>query len=330
MPDVIEVASDLEEYLQAWNAIMSLYYWYNESPVFDWNKLEEIDDMTESFHEDSHRFFVYRKSATSEIEGLMGIRLSKPEAVIQRWEPAAKPGLDTDVITTKLLKKGIDIARESGCEKIRIIQKYPIARSDSGLRLIRIYEANGFGDPHAPSVELFMSTSDKQFNPVFLSKIEYATREGYTDEELADLIVRCFTSTEEDRRIHMKDQGVTDPEVTLIVVRRTREGGYGESPPECTHLALVDGRLAGIVGSFIRSDRYHPRVGVLGPVGVLPQYRRMGIASFLVTSALKNLKEMGCLFSAVGTPENNYGAIQLYQRCGFQDRNRLVTLRLQL
>ena len=83
-------------------------------------------------------------------------------------------------------------------------------------------------------------------------------------------------------------------------------------------VAVVDGTPAGFVCSTIREHENRPRFGLIAILGVIPEYRRMGIGSWLVCDALNKFKRRGCNHGYVGTPQANMKGIRLYEKNWFK------------
>lgn len=75
------------------------------------------------------------------------------------------------------------------------------------------------------------------------------------------------------------------------------------------YLALADGETAGYIGVQIFSGE-----GYVTNVGVLPEFRRRGIAKALIKRALENEME----FLTLEVRESNLPAIGLYEKLGFE------------
>lgn len=74
-------------------------------------------------------------------------------------------------------------------------------------------------------------------------------------------------------------------------------------------VATVDGAVAGYMGLQVFSGE-----GYVTNIGVLPQYRRRGIARALINEELKNDMD----FISLEVRKSNLPAISLYAKCGFE------------
>ena len=84
------------------------------------------------------------------------------------------------------------------------------------------------------------------------------------------------------------------------------------TPDDHLYLARVDGKPAGSTQLLSRGD-----MGYIDFVGVLPQYRRRGVASVLVTRAAADSQQMGKRWTTLETATGS-NAERLYQTLGFR------------
>lgn len=82
-------------------------------------------------------------------------------------------------------------------------------------------------------------------------------------------------------------------------------------------LALAGGEPAGfVIGNIdVATD---PPGGEVWQVGVVPAHRRRGLASALMVEAMRRMKAAGVLEIHLEVNVNNPGAIQAYEKLGFE------------
>jgi len=326
----IDFATDWELFSEAWKSSMEHYYWYKENPIFDFNKDEELDEMSSDFDRLGNLFLVARPSDHDEIVGVLGLRYSEVMARIRRWEPAVIPNNSADEIRKALLHRAMDHLSSIGVKRVGYLLKHPIKAPDIIDDLISIYNGLGFERTRPDSVDLTMSLHNLCQSLETPQDVTIETGENFTFEDLASITVKSFTSTPEEREIHGFDKTVTEHIQATALMQRIAEGYYGPSPDKLRKVALVDGVPAGFLGGFMVESNHKPLTGVLGPMAVLPTFRRKGIASYLISEILRTLKNHGCEYAAVGTPAKNTGAIDLYEKAGFELSCKLITLEKDL
>ncbi|MBS7623476.1 ribosomal protein S18-alanine N-acetyltransferase [Candidatus Bathyarchaeota archaeon] len=99
--------------------------------------------------------------------------------------------------------------------------------------------------------------------------------------------------------------------------------------PDAFVVAEAQGRLVGYVmcrteSGFSDFVRMRPvRKGHIVSVAVMPEYRRLGIARSLMSSAIAALSTYGCSEAFVEVRVTNEPAIQLYRKVGFEVVRRI-------
>ncbi len=324
----IERALDWDEYRTAWSELMKDYYWYKQDPVFDWNKHEELREMQETFSSPDYGYYYAKTRGGSKVVGVLGVSSNNADMTIRRWEPTvADQGRDRDVADS-LLEYITRKAEETGKSALNATVKYPVG-TECADWLLSLYQRHGFSVLLQPQAGLLMKLPSRPFALPLVMDVSITNCDGLSDAEIARLVVACFTSTAEDQRIHRGHTSVTDYPTALQAIKRLGSKEFVHSSDQW-QVAIADGQPIAVVGSLISPSHTSPQVGVLGPVGILPAYRRKGITSLLVLSVLNALLEVGCEFAAVGTPEHNYPALKMYEHLGFRDRERLIHLRKSL
>ena len=92
-----------------------------------------------------------------------------------------------------------------------------------------------------------------------------------------------------------------------------------ERDPELSLVACAGDEIVGTV-----LGGYDGRRGYIYHLGVLPRFRRQGIARRLVTEVAKRLTALGCSKFNLSVDPNNAGAIVFYESLGFAGQHRLM------
>jgi len=103
--------------------------------------------------------------------------------------------------------------------------------------------------------------------------------------------------------------------------RSALKGEYSEKLNCTFFLAKRKDNIIGVAACLYAHK--NPSVAVVGPVGILPEYRRSGIGTKLVTSLVNHLKSAGCMAAYLGVSEKN-PAVNLYQKLGFKKYKGIV------
>lgn len=89
--------------------------------------------------------------------------------------------------------------------------------------------------------------------------------------------------------------------------------------PELSFVAVAGGAIVGtVLGSF------DGRRGYIYHLGVLPRFRRSGIARRLIGAVEKRLAALGCRKLNLSVAEDNAAAISFYQTVGFERRHHFM------
>jgi ribosomal-protein-alanine N-acetyltransferase len=97
----------------------------------------------------------------------------------------------------------------------------------------------------------------------------------------------------------------------------TLEYFFDKSKPYIEDASLIlekDGEIIGFVITRLNDDE--PEIG---PVGIVPEARGQGLASYLLVSVLGSLKDNGSTSAYLDTTITNRPAQKLYRKYGFED-----------
>ena len=322
---VVDLAQDWYEYEKAWTACMQNHYWFKEPRILDFRRDEELAEQEQDFGRDDRAFLIARREDSQDIVGVLGLKVAAHSGVIRRWEPSVVASERSTRVGEILLGEALKLLGKRGVTNVTSVMKYPKELEREVKWYADLFKRQGFEMPVPPAAQLIADLRDYRVAERSSPGVKIVTAEKYDDQKLAEITIKAFTSTPEDKRIHGRYPSVTVPSEALRTIQDLRAGRLGQSPPEMWKVALVGNDVAGMTGAFIRVEPYQPKTGVLGPVGVLPEFRKRGIGSTLVISALQSMKKQGCEYALVSTPQENSAGIATYVRGGFSDLHRQVT-----
>ena len=308
--------SDWNEYFQAWSECMKDIYWYSKQHCFDYNRNEEIEDIREEFHKPDNVFLIASEEASI---GVIGLKIRGKRGTIRRWEPAVPEKYRGLHVAESLIVKALEIAKIRGVESIHTNIKYPYGSQEPWL--CNEYRKQEFTEQK--KMVNFIKKIDYESSTI--PSLDMNSSHNYSVDEVTEFTLRAFASTLEDIEIHGKDLSVSDPVIAKETITIQRAGKMGKSLPELGQVALIDGEPAGFIRCFIREEKYRPDYGLIGILGVFPEYRRKGIGTALVNYAITKFKEYGLQYAYVGTKENNHQAMKAYTKAGFQPLFRQIT-----
>lgn len=98
-----------------------------------------------------------------------------------------------------------------------------------------------------------------------------------------------------------------------------REMNYFLGRPSAVRIV---GEETGRIQGFIVADRFRPRrsqqsMGQIITIDVLPDARRTGLGSRLLTAAEERLKQVGCTYVSLETAVDNQAAMRFYKKHGY-------------
>lgn len=93
------------------------------------------------------------------------------------------------------------------------------------------------------------------------------------------------------------------------------------------HIWQEDGQIVGVT---ILQRRGSTDVWVVGTVGVLPAYRRRGIARQLLTASMELMRERGATQAVLAVIDGNLPAYQLYEDLGFEQYSGMIEFEAQI
>ena len=80
-----------------------------------------------------------------------------------------------------------------------------------------------------------------------------------------------------------------------------------------------------------RNAQTGKREGVMDEIGVIRGWRQRGIASALITAAMRAFREEGLAYAKLGVDtENPTGALRLYENLGFYSARRSIAFHKEL
>ncbi|MHA2396104.1 MAG: GNAT family N-acetyltransferase [Candidatus Thorarchaeota archaeon] len=97
----------------------------------------------------------------------------------------------------------------------------------------------------------------------------------------------------------------------------TLEYFFDQSKPYVEDASLIlerEGEIVGFVITRLKDDEYE-----IGPVGLVPEARGQGLASYLLVRVLESLKNSGSTTASLDTTITNHPAQRLYRKYGFED-----------
>ena len=90
-----------------------------------------------------------------------------------------------------------------------------------------------------------------------------------------------------------------------------------DNPASRAWVAELDGKVVGAIVAWLLVDEAH-----IATIATHPDFRRQGIASQLLTHALRMMMNEGALTSVLEVRESNAAAQEMYRKFGFEESGR--------
>ncbi|MFW9961781.1 MAG: GNAT family N-acetyltransferase [Candidatus Thorarchaeota archaeon] len=216
---------------------------------------------------------------------------------------------DSEEIAKALIQAAKRETVERGHTRLEIEIVFPTqAHREYSKKLVNMYTKCGF---QFAAEEIHMKCD---LSTAALHKID--TLEGYAIKRFSDASYERleevgFRTLKESKEGLFLSMSHDEQIVTLQYF-------FDRSNPYIDDASLIlerDGKIVGFVITRIGDDG-EPDIG---PVGLVPELRGKGLASFLLTNVLKNLRDSGSNSVSLDTTVINTPAQKLYRKFGFKD-----------
>jgi ribosomal protein S18 acetylase RimI-like enzyme len=312
----IREEASLEMFLASWEEIMKCAPWFDSDVMFWYRPKEEVERLR-YIHKDNGLFLVASRGCNSKTLGVISVQIQGRVGKIGPWEPGVTQTGSRRSIGEALLQGTWKRLGKRGVEKVEFTLQYPYDTPAQGVWLDRLYRGCGFDQREPIGLQMLVDLSQMEEYEVKDTRgLKITSRENLTIDDLVDYTLRAFSSDPHDMTYFSWDPLTT----TRDGAQRFFKGTFGQetfrSPPEFFRVAWIDGEPAGFAGSFARKT--DETRGIVGPVGVFPEYRRRGIATALVLSACDVLRSKGYRYAYLFTHGDNLPARGVYERIGFK------------
>ncbi|MGD8506128.1 MAG: GNAT family N-acetyltransferase [Candidatus Bathyarchaeota archaeon] len=235
-------------------------------------------------------------------------------AHIWNWHPVVFP--NENEIAVDLIHKAFSHLKEIGLHKVTIDFPQVNRNTQSYFnKYLDWYSQNGIAEIFE---EKFYKKNITEENFEISIPDEYSL--GYISEtDLEDLFncwVETFSSSRDKFFLSLDAEGRRD----FFFDRWSREKSLIK---EASLTLFYKDKLIG----FIRIlPLYEPTDGCLSGIGILPEYRRKGLARELLKMSMLKLKELNCQTISFFVSTANSAAISFYDKLGFESRTKIASL----
>lgn len=318
----------LERFVAAWEECMKGAPWFDSDVMF-WYKPEEELERLHSTHGDKNLFLVAGHGSDPEPLGVLSVLVQGGVGKIGPWEPGVSQAGRRMGVGEALLQRACEKLGDRGVEKLEFTLRYPCDAPAQTAWLDELYRGCGFSQQGPTGLQMLVDLSQtEEHGAEELRGLRITGRENLSIDDIVGYTLRAFTSDPRDKTYFSWDPLTT----TKDGAQRFYKGIFNQererSPPEFFRVAWIDGEPAGFAGSFARKN--DETRGIVGPVGVFPEYRRRGIATALVLSACDALRSEGYRYAYLNTHVDNLPARRMYERIGFKPLFNTVEFEISL
>jgi GNAT superfamily N-acetyltransferase len=282
-------------------------FWYNSG--------EELERLR-SIHRDRHLFLVAGHGRDQDPLGVLSVHVQGSVGKMGPWEPGVThAGRDLGV-GEALLQRACEKLGERGVGNLEFTLRYPIDTPAQAAWLDGLYRGCGFSQRGPTGLQMLADLSrTEEHGAENIKGLRITGRENMSIYDLVGYTLRAFTSDPSDETYFSWDPLTTTKDGSQRFFEEIFSQEAWRSPPEFFRVAWIDGEPTGFAGAFAgKSDKAR---GIVGPVGVFPEYRKRGIATALVMSACDALRSEGYRYAYLGTHVDNLPARRIYEKIGF-------------
>ena len=246
------------------------------------------------------------QDSAADNSGLRGFCLVFPELSSEQsrgWRCVlnihAAPGDDYDARWRALLRAGLERTREAGASVAHIALWPPYDRApvlvDEGFELARVYWNMVWDQERVPHVDLPDTYRVRSFTENDVALLTAGHNSAFAD-------TWWFTPYTEEQTAHRSRMANTSYDGIRLLFQGEQLAGY------CWTLLMSDGQR---------------RQGVIGSIGLVPEFRGQGISKTILAAGLIYLRSAGADYVRLEVDGDNEPAIRLYHSMGFQKAGEL-------
>lgn len=289
---------------------------------------ERLEEICNGF-ENENTCYLIAKSEGIPI-GVIGYVIQGDSGMIRGWEPGVRPEHQDSGVAEKLLLASLDNLRAMDLKAAWCWLKCPYEPPEAESWYRDLFAWNGLVQQHLGVAQMLLDLRRIEPRPISISGVDIVDVSGFTSDDIAELSYRTFFSTHEERLVHTLDLEDWDEDKERQKLKDVISSQLDSSSPDCWRVALVEGEPVGLAGSWRIESKYRPSTAGISSVGVIPEFRRRGIASALLNNVHHALKEHDINNAFLGVSDINHGAIELYEQFGYKHVFRVSMFRKSL
>jgi len=305
------VLGDEEAYARIYNEAYKTCSWYSKYGPISTEDVKKKIDKYRNFAAFKLIFAVIDEIPVGFITALV---YDEPSTgYIVQYEPCVLPIFRSQIVETKLIEAAINHLRKNGVTTIR----YSIVGLPKDImHYVDLFKKIGFQEWRlAQTMERSLETSIPDCLCTIPLKTLNATALGI--DSFIEFFITCFQSSQ-DRDA---SQIASNYERAKQFIQRLYMDDEDNHEPDLWYAAFKNDQFVGFTIARKENNEGH-----IAEVGVIPEFRRKGIGTFLTVETLKRLKQKGAKCAFLGVDKQNTEAIALYEKCGFKKKYEIVEL----
>jgi ribosomal protein S18 acetylase RimI-like enzyme len=239
-------------------------------------------------------------------------------ATIGRWHPIAESTPQKAEIATQLLEASINHAKNLNFERLEAELVGITAENETWYkRYQKWYETLEFFLT-SEEARLEIKLTSHQSLPELPPEFEFHSINHFSNDELQAPFFEMFDNSKDRFWLHQ----------TIAQRKETYEFWFNRERPfveEATAILTKDMEIIGL--TIVRPV---PEAGMLGPIAIIPKYRRRGLARALMQYSFWGARLCGISRIQLEFDITNEPAMNLYKELGFKHVHRLVLFALAL
>ena len=236
-------------------------------------------------------------------------------AQIWDWHPVVLPSENEDDIAEALIQEALAHLQEMGLRRMAIDFRVTESNQSGLTRYLGWYSQAGI--TRTIEETFYRRSFTEEPLEVFIPE-EYSV--GYVSETALERLFSCwldvFSSSNDQVFLSLDAAGRRD----LFFESWSREKPLINDASLTLHHA---GRLIGF-SRFV--PMYESTDGYLAPIGILPEYRRKGLARELLKMSMLRLKELSYQTASCYVSASNAAAVSFYENLGFVSKHKITSL----
>ncbi len=268
----------------------------------------EIESALQELESDDNQI-VMIASSDGEVLGVLRVYVGFPEmAFIDTWHPIIGQGVTDERIATELIQSCKMYIKEQGLNRLEALLS-PIndQYSEARTQYRTWYESVDF---HKATEETFMQVDLENLS---LPSTQSVLPEGFLYDDIDNVVNEDIESPFFESFSNSKDRLFLDITKSQRIVSFNYWFSRQRPFHKASTLVMKDGEVIGF--NVVRPDNESVEIG---PVGVIPKYRRQGIMKAVLHESIRRLQEDGVKIAQLEADVSNEPAINLYKMFGFE------------